>query len=77
MLTPWITPSIPRDGSAPTDIIVIKTAVPIAPAICLKVLFIAVPCGMSSFGNWLIDSVVIGIITIAIETIRTAFIVAR
>ena len=37
----------------------------------------AVPCAISSFGSWFIANVVIGIITIAIETILNAFEVAR
>src|SRR5699024_11731944 len=58
--TPLIIPTIPSEGIAETDIIVMKIAVPIAPAICLNVLFIAVPCAIKSFGNWLIANVVIG-----------------
>src|SRR5699024_8316640 len=47
---------------------VTRTAVPIDPAIWRNVLFIAVPCGISSLGNWFKAKVVIGIMTIAMKS---------
>src|SRR5699024_11262066 len=75
--TPWIMLFTPSVGLAAVDMIVTRTAVPIDPDTCRNVLFIAVPCGIKSLGNWFKAKVVIGIMTMAIEIIRIPFMLAR
>src|SRR5699024_1187239 len=64
-------------GMADVDMMVTRTAVPMDPATCRNVLFMAVPCGIRSLGSWFRAKVVIGIMTMAMEIIRMAFMLAR